>query len=511
MGADIEGRPVDVYARLSRAVDGSWINVDEQEEMGREALERRGVPVGRVFKDNSKSAWNPKIVRPEWNQLMERLESGASGGVWVLDLTRWTRKVMEGERLLTLAASGVRVWSGGGEYDLTTADGRKAFRDAIVAAAAESDKISERSRRGRRRRAKQGRLGGGTRGYGLPGFLPTPPGWEKGDPREPVPADVIEAEREVVRECYRRLLAGEPLARLVRELNAREVRTTKGARWSGVTLGETLQRAALAGLVAHNGQIIGAAVNVDPVVSREEWERLRALFAARTRGRPVDRHYLSGLVRCGACGCLVYGQRRGKRPPYPDGAVRREYRCCVRPELPEACGKNTIDARLLEATVGEAVKARLGDPRRADRIAARLAEARAERGRIEAEIGFLEGEADKLAGKVARWGVDRVDAQMEPLLRRVEQLRGDLARIEDPDTEGAAAADAARAWDEAEAAGDFATLRAMVKRAFPRLTLRPREYHYDNRPERADFDGESLPDGRNIADLRTREISWNYS
>jgi len=326
-----------------------------------------------------------------------------------------------------------------------------------------------------------------------------------------VPAEVVEAEREIIRECYRRLLAGDAVDRLVRELNARGVGTARGGRWSAVTLASTLRRASLAGLVEFNGQIVGEAVNVEPVVSREEWERLRALFAARVRGRPVVRHMLGGLVRCGMCGSLVYGQARSSRPPYADGSVRREYRCGHRPENPGACGRNTIDARVLEEAVAEGVKARLGDPRRADRIAARLAEARAERSRIEAEIGFLEGEADKLAGKVARWGVDRVDAQMEPLLRRMDVLRAELAGIEEPEDAGAAAADAARAWDEAEHAGDLPTLRAMVRRAFPRLTLRPREYYYDNGPERVDFDGESLQDGKTVADLRSREITFTWT
>jgi DNA invertase Pin-like site-specific DNA recombinase len=493
MGDEVR-KPVDIYARLSRALDGSWINVDEQEDLGRADLDRRGVPVGRVFKDNSKSAWNPNVVRPDWNLLMHRLESGASGGVWVLDLTRWTRKVLEGERLLELARSGIRVLSNSGEYDLTTADGRKAFRDAITTAAAESDKISERSRRGKARRAKKGRLNGGVRGFGMPGFYPKPEGWEPGDPREPVPAEVVEAEREIVRECYRRLLAGEPLYRLVRELNTRRVVTSKGyARWYAVTLASSLQRAALAGLVERNGEVVGTAVDVEPVVTREEWERLRALFAARRRGRPVDRHFLSGLVRCGTCGNVLYGQRRKTQPPYPDGAVRRVYYCLARPETPNACGRNTFDARTLEAAVAHAVKTRLGDPRRADRIAAKLATAREERGRIEAEISFLNEEADKLAGKVAEWGVDRVDAQMSPLLRRIDERKSALARLEEPEDAGAAAADAARAWDEAVAADDMKTLRAMVKRAYPRLTLRPRDYYFDNRVERIDYTGKSLP------------------
>jgi len=82
---------------------------------------------------------------------------------------------------------------------------------------------------------------------------------------------------------------------------------------------------------------------------------------------------------------------------------------------------------------------------------------------------------------------------MEPLLRRIEALQAELAGIEEPEDAGAAAA--ARAWDEAYATGDITTMQAMVKRAFPRLTLRPREFYYDNRPERIDFDGDFLPPG----------------
>ncbi len=52
--------------------------------------------------------------------------------------------------------------------------------------------------------------------------------------------------------------------------------------------------------------------------------------------------------------------------------MRREYRC--RKDASHfGCGHNVIHAVAAEAIVAEAVKARLGDPRRADRIAARLA------------------------------------------------------------------------------------------------------------------------------------------
>jgi site-specific DNA recombinase len=54
---------IDVSARLSYAANGETVKVDEQVEMGEEAIERRGAEVGRAFRDNSLSAWRPRVVR----------------------------------------------------------------------------------------------------------------------------------------------------------------------------------------------------------------------------------------------------------------------------------------------------------------------------------------------------------------------------------------------------------------------------------------------------------------
>src|SRR6266508_4035130 len=160
------GPVLDVYARLSRAYNGETIQVDDQVEVCLEELADRGARVGEVFKDNSLSAWKPNVVRKQWEALMRRLESGQCDGVIVFDLTRFSRKIIEGERLVELAAGGIRVWSSSGEYDLATADGRRHFREAMVAAAGESDKISERVRRGKLRKARRGKARGGGRGFG---------------------------------------------------------------------------------------------------------------------------------------------------------------------------------------------------------------------------------------------------------------------------------------------------------------------------------------------------------
>jgi len=175
--------------------------------------------------------------------------------------------------------------------------------------------------------------------------------------------------------------------------------------------------------------------------------------------------------------------------PYPDGEARREYRC--RNDVDhQGCGSNHVDARLAEQALADAVKARLADPRRAERIAARLSQARAARAKITAEIALLEERADALAAKTVTWGVERVDKSMAPILKRIEQLRGQLPALDDPEDVGAAAADVARTWDEAAAAQDYETLRAMVRRAFPEVSVRP---GIGDSVARFQWDGPALP------------------
>ncbi len=144
---------IDIYARISRAVNGETIKTDYQVEVCSEEVAGRGARVGEVFTDPSLSAWRRDVVRPDWDKLMARLESGAAGGVIFYDVSRFSRKMMEGERLVEAAERGIRVWSLTGEYNLATADGRRHFREAMVAAAGESDKIAERMADGKVRRA----------------------------------------------------------------------------------------------------------------------------------------------------------------------------------------------------------------------------------------------------------------------------------------------------------------------------------------------------------------------
>jgi len=148
-------RPIDIYARVSQLKrnEKREPSTDGQVSVCRVRLAHLGLVEGKVLVDPGRSAWDPTAKRPAWDELMDRLERGVSGGFITFDLERFTRQPKDGERMIELAARGLGVMDSESEYDLTTPNGKKAFRDAINAAAYYSDRLSTRSARGKKLKA----------------------------------------------------------------------------------------------------------------------------------------------------------------------------------------------------------------------------------------------------------------------------------------------------------------------------------------------------------------------
>ena len=129
--------PIDIYARVSQLKrnEKREPSTDGQVSVCRARLIDLGLAEGKVLVDPGRSAWNPAIQRPAWDELMDRLERGVSGGFIVFDLERFTRQPKDGERMIAVAAAGLLVLDSESEYDLRTPNGKKAFRDAVNAAA----------------------------------------------------------------------------------------------------------------------------------------------------------------------------------------------------------------------------------------------------------------------------------------------------------------------------------------------------------------------------------------
>jgi site-specific DNA recombinase len=133
MSAQLRPEPgvviIDLYCRISQDYDGTLRSVEDQEALGRLWVAERselGYQVGKVFRDHALSGWNPKVNRPEFNELMVRLETGASQGIWVRNLDRFTRKMGEAVRLADAAKAGAIVGHVDGSYEGEEVEGRGA-------------------------------------------------------------------------------------------------------------------------------------------------------------------------------------------------------------------------------------------------------------------------------------------------------------------------------------------------------------------------------------------------
>jgi site-specific DNA recombinase len=396
-------RTLDIYTRVSHKSDKRILSTAGQEARCRERVERVGAELGLVFTDPARSAWNPRVARPGWDALMLRLIAGESDGVVVFDLPRFARRPADGERLIAVAERGLSILDDGSEYDLTTASGKKNFRDNLNGAAYYSDMISESSRRGKQFKASQGEVDA-RRSFGFMSDGVT----------------VNEAEAAVIRDHARRLLRGETQDSLIRELNDTGVPSVRGARWGYTTYRQIMTRPRNAGLIQHNGAVVeGVRLPGMPVLDDDTYHRLVALYAARRPGKqPSGRYVLTGLAVCGLCDTPLSGRPVGR-------TGRRHYWCKV-------CARISVDVRRLDEWAGGWAMKELSDPAHAQSVERAQRERNDLWANISAQVAAIEADALAVADRFGRGEMTlaRYDAITGPLDRRLAGLRAELEAAE---------------------------------------------------------------------------------
>lgn len=411
---------LDVYVRASkkRRHDERYQNIEGQEAVCLRRVTEVGT-LGEVWRDRGLSAWNPAIVRPGWNALMERLSSGNADGVVVFDLERFSRQPIDGERLISMAGRGLVIIDADGMMDLSTASGKKAFRDGMAAAAYYSDKLRDRTTRGKELRAREGKPNGSSRPFGF----------------EADGVTVRPDEASALLCAAQMYVAGETLDRLIAEMDSRGLPTSYGLPWTRTGVRRLLVRPRNAGHVVYRGSIVeGVSLPGEPVLPAGLFARVLAVAAGRKPSRPPSSRYLlSGVARCVFCGAGLTGRPRGQLPPYEeeiDGSVvRRQYWCA-----PSAGGSNcvSIDQRWLDGYVGDWTVRTLSDPSFASNVAAMDLARETERSGILAEIASIDADIMACAERVGDGSMSLREhlAITSPLRLRVSGLRERVAAIE---------------------------------------------------------------------------------
>jgi len=122
--------------------------------------------------------------------------------------------------------------------------------------------------------------------------------------RDAAKVKVVRAEAAVLRSTATKVLAGESMARIVADLNARGITTTTGAAWHITSLRRALLNPRLHGRVIYKGEDMGDGGPV--ILDRDTADRLSAILRdPRRRMSPSTqvKYLMSGLLICGRPEC----------------------------------------------------------------------------------------------------------------------------------------------------------------------------------------------------------------
>ena len=395
-----------IYTRVSNDDSGRSRSTDDQERECRQLCEQRGWPIAHVLCDNDigASRWSSKD-RPAYRQLAEILEPGDILVTW--EASRAQRDLEAYVQLRTLCADrGVQWCYSGRVYDMSAGDDRFTTGLDALLAEKEAEQIRDRVLRGKRASAMAGRPAGRPP-YGYRPVRDLATGrtltWEPDPERAPI-----------VQEIVKRILSGDTIHAVCRDLNSRGVLNGSGRPWVRQNMRAMLESASYAGLRTHQGAVIGEA-SWPALITVDDHRALQTLFRDPTRRVCDDtaaKHLLSGIARCGVCGSPVRWFGPKSEAPKPPGYLCAKSSCVRR----RAAYVDTLVTEALLSyleTVNPAVFNR-DDPA----AAAAREEARALRARLEA---FTDQAAD---GGLSPSALARIEARLLPQIAAAERRAG---------------------------------------------------------------------------------------
>ncbi|MBV9485879.1 MAG: recombinase family protein, partial [Frankiaceae bacterium] len=258
--------PAAIYVRISKDSEKSGLGVERQRKDCRALAKRLGWTVAEVYEDNDVSASDGK-PRPSFERMRTAVEVGQVKAIAVWDVDRLTRTPRELEDVIEWAdRHGLALASVGGEIDLATPQGRLTARIKGSVARHEVEQASRRIRAKHAELAMDGRHNG-----------PRPYGWDIVGRQAEARLVINAGEAAVLRECVQRVLAGDAIWKIVKDLNSRDIRTSTGKPWVTQVLRRVLLRWRNCGVRTHLGKEVGLG-QWQPIIDRETHERVVALL-----------------------------------------------------------------------------------------------------------------------------------------------------------------------------------------------------------------------------------------
>ena len=235
------------------------------------------------------------LERPALARLMHAIEDGGVDTVVVYKIDRLTRSLLDFVRLIELFdRRAISLVSVSQAFDTSDSMGRMILNVLLTFSQFERELIGERVRDSIRTRKRHGRVHGGLAPFGYD-YAPTGG------------LTIVEEEAEMVRFMFREFLRTERFTAVMTAVREAGLRSSQKLTKAGGTRGGRQVCAGLVYNVLRNPIYVGEIRGHDrtypgihePIISRETWERAKAIAKARRRKPPHAKqteHFLAGLL-----------------------------------------------------------------------------------------------------------------------------------------------------------------------------------------------------------------------
>lgn len=280
---------LDGYIRVSRVGGRSgdaFISPGEQKERVRAWAKSQGHRIAKWHEDLDQPG--SKADRPGLNAAMERIETGATGGLVVARLDRFGRSVQDSANLLARirVADGVLCTVAEG---IDTSGYMGKFLADLFAALGELELARIRENWDTARKSAV------ARGIHVSGKVPT--GYRRNEDRVLEPNPRVGP---VIHELFRRRAAGVSWARLARFLEEEGVVTPwDNDHWTVASVGTIVRNRVYLG-EARAGKIVNPDAH-EPIVTLAEWQAANKARGVHPGRSGKGTGLLSGVLRCGGC------------------------------------------------------------------------------------------------------------------------------------------------------------------------------------------------------------------
>ena len=350
--SETEGRGV-LYCRYSSHAQRE-VSIEQQIHACRAFADRLGIEIVEIYEDHAISGTSDR--RPAFQRMISEAAELRYEYVIVYSLDRFARDRYDSAVYKRqLKAHGTRVISA---TENISDDPTGILLEAMLEALAEyySKELAQKIRRGMEDNASRCQVTGSI-----------PYGYRKGpDGRYELHPD----QATVVREIYRRILAGEKIIHVAEDLNRRGLRTKTGAPWGRSSFNTILHNERYAGVYIYGDTRIEGGV--PQIVDRETFDAMQHVLRAKPnprdagpqRRRVNEIYLLTGKLYCGPCGSPLVGiSGTGK------SGRQYHYYVCKGHREGRQCDLRPVRRDEIELAIAQAIRDKMLTPENIEKIA----------------------------------------------------------------------------------------------------------------------------------------------